>query len=318
VAMLSAGNEDVRAAVPMPALVEAVREAVRAFGEGVFELPPRTHHGHGASLVMSAHSSRHDSTVVKSLSVNGARTPAIVGTVTWTSTGSRDVVAADAVSVTALRTGAIVGVATDLLAAREASRLVLYGAGGLAADQVRAVHAVRPLSELTVVAPSAARAGRLAAALEGELPEARISVCRPGGEDLRRAEIICCATPATSPLFHCADLPADVHVNAVGSYRPEMRELPDELIDLASVLAVDDLDACLAESGEIIRARRRGMEPSRFTPLDELLDGPVDRTGRTGRTGRTVFKSVGLAVQDWALMDLLARRLGVAEGSSTT
>jgi ornithine cyclodeaminase/alanine dehydrogenase-like protein (mu-crystallin family) len=317
-AIRSIDDHEIRASIPMTAAVSAVRAALRDLGAGFFDLPPRIHHADGSYLVMSAVNSRVGSAVAKTLSVSDGRSPTIVGSATWTSVSSPDVVVADAVSMTALRTGAIVGVATDLLAAREASRLVLYGAGGLAADQVRAVHAVRPLSELTVVAPSAARAGRLAAALEGELPEVRISVCRPGGEDLRRAEIICCATPATSPLFHCADLPADVHVNAVGSYRPEMRELPDELIDLASVLAVDDLDACLAESGEIIRARRRGMETRRFTPLHELLDGPVDRTGRTGRTGRTVFKSVGLAVQDWALMDLLARRLGVAEGSSTT
>jgi ornithine cyclodeaminase len=308
--MLSAGNEDVRAAVPMPTLVGAVREAVRAFGEGVFEVPPRTHHGHGASLVMSAHSSRHDSTVVKSLSVNAARTPAIVGTVTWTSTGSRDVVAADAVAVTALRTGAIVAVATDLLAAADASRLVVYGAGGQAADQVRGVHAVRPLSELTLVAPSGGRAGRLAAVLEAELPGVNVSVCRPGGKGLGSAEIICCATPAASALFEASELPQDVHVNAIGSYRPDMYELPDELVDRASVVAVDDRAACFAEAGEIIRARQRGSADARFTPLHELLGTPVVRTGWT------VFKSVGLAVQDWAVMDLLARRMSAASSNA--
>lgn len=307
VAMLSADDDDVRAAIPMAAAVAAVREALRDFGAGVFELPPRVQLGDGSFLVMSAFSSRAGSTVVKLLSVGVGRTPVIVGAATWTSAGSADVVATDAAAVTALRTGAIVGVATDVLAVPGASRLLVYGAGGQAADQVRAVHSVRPLSELTLVAPSAERAVPLAAALGSELPGVRVSVCRPGGEDLRRVEIICCATPATSPLFECADLPADVHVNAVGSYRPQMCELPDELVDTASVVAVDDRDACLAESGEVIRARRRGMDVSRLTPLHELLDAPV------ARTGRTVFKSVGLAVQDWAVMDLLARSLGVTE-----
>ncbi len=306
--MLSADNDVVRAAVPMPAAVLAVREALRDFGAGVFELPPRAHHGDGSFLVMSAFSSRAQSTVVKLLSVIAGRAPVIVGAATWTSAGHADVVAADAVAVTALRTGAIVGVATDVLAAPGASRLLVYGAGGQAADQVRGVQAVRPLSELTLVAPSADRALQLAAALETELPGVRVSVCRPGGEDLRRVEIICCATPATSPLFECDDLPADVHVNAVGSYRPEMCELPDELVDTASVVVVDDRDACLAESGEVIRARRRGMDVSRLTPLHELVDASA------ARSGRTVFKSVGFAVQDWAVMDLLAHSLGAADG----
>ncbi len=306
-ALLCVDHDEVRAAIPMTAAVTAVRAALRDFGAGVFELPPRMHHADGSSLVMSAFSSRAGSTVVKSLSLSSARTPRIVGVATWTSATSPDVVAADAVSITALRTGAIVGVATDVLAAPGASRLVLYGAGGQAADQVRAVHAVRPLTEVTVVAPGPQRARRLAAALRAELTAVRVSVCRLGDEDLSRAEIVCCATPATSALFTEADLPAQVHVNAVGSYRPEMGELPDELVDRAFVVAVDDRAACLAESGEIIRARRRGMDAARFTPLHELLDAPGPRAGRT------VFKSVGLAVQDWALMDLLARSLGAAQ-----
>ncbi len=292
---------ELRAAVSMPAAIAAVRQALLDLADGQFDLPPRIHHADGAYLVMTAYSSRAESTVVKTLSLDSQRTPAIVGTTTWTSTSTPHVVVADAGPVTSMRTGAIVGVATDALAAADASRLVLYGAGGQAADQVRAVHAVRPLTELAIVARTAGRGWRLAGALEAELPGVTITVHRPGDEDLSRADVVCCATPATEPLFRAADLPGDAHVNAIGSYRPSMRELPDELVDAATVLAVDDVAACLAEAGELIRARARGMLPGWLTPLHTLP------AGRERPAGQTVFKSVGLAVQDWALMELLAR-----------
>ncbi len=290
---------EVRSVISMSAAIDAVRRALHDLADGRFLLPPRTHHGDGRYLVMTAYHRLADSTVVKSLSLETHRVPAIVGTTTWTSAARADVLVADAAPVTALRTGAIVGVATDALAATDARRLVLYGAGGQAADQVRAVHAVRPLSHLTIVTPTPERARRLADLLEPELPDVRIVVRRLGQEDLAEAQIICCATPASAPLFRADDLPSEVHVNAIGSYRPSMRELPDELLDDAVVLAVDDVPACLAESGELIRALGRGMSTGRPTALHDLLDSSPPG-------GRTVFKTVGLAIQDWAVMHLLA------------
>ena len=114
------------------------------------------------------------------------------------------------------------------------------------------------------------------------------------------ADVVCCATPSTEPLFRAASLPDRVHVNAVGAYRPNMRELPDELLG-AALVVVDQREAALEESGEVRHAIDAGVLGTQ--DLVELTDvlangfAPADRT---------VFKSVGLAIQDWAIAHALA------------
>ncbi|NUR26653.1 MAG: ornithine cyclodeaminase family protein, partial [Catenulispora sp.] len=162
-------GSEVRAAVSMPEAIDAVRTALLDLDAGLFEQPKRTVLGNGQFLVMAAHHRPTGSAIVKTLSLNFDRLPAIVGAVTWTEVEHTDQLVADAGSITALRTGAIVGVATDLLAARDAGRMVLIGAGGQAADQVRAVAAVRQLRALTVVNRDLGKAGRLVESLGVEL-----------------------------------------------------------------------------------------------------------------------------------------------------
>jgi ornithine cyclodeaminase len=112
---------------------------------------------------------------------------------------------------------------------------------------------------------------------------------------------VCCATTAREPLFAAADLPERVHVNAIGSFRPSMRELPDDLLACGSVV-VDDREAILVESGEILHAVATGaLVADSLVELGDALGRDVELLPRT------VFKSVGVAVQDWAIAQLLAR-----------
>jgi len=192
-------------------------------------------------------------------------------------------------------------VATDLLADPKAGVLTLFGAGEQAADQVRAVHAVRPLQRVTVVNRHPEPVGVLFRVLRSELPDTELCVGSEVASSVADADIICCATPATSPLFAAAMLPKAVHVNAVGSYRPSMRELPDDLL-ASSTIVVDELEAVLVESGEIIHAIDAGViTTKRLVELGSALN-----SAPASRSGRTVFKSVGLAMQDWAIANLLA------------
>jgi ornithine cyclodeaminase len=293
----------VRSLAPMPEVIDSVRQALLDAHAGILCQPPRHSFGGGTGLVMPVFHTRTGSTVVKSLSLNADRQPTIVGSVSWTEPDSADVLVADAQAVTALRTGAIVGVATDLLADDDAHRLLLFGAGAQAADQVRAVACVRTLSAVTVVAPHRAKAEKFARVLATELPDVqfRTSDCTsPLPVDV---DIVCCATPSTTPLFEAAALPERVHVNAIGSYTAAMRELPLALLAAATTLIVDDREACLAEAGELIDAVDGGIvSPDRLLTLAEaLLSSPP-------RTGRSVFKSVGIAAQDWAVMRVLSDR----------
>lgn len=298
---ITLGDRDIRDAVTMPEAVEAVRRGFIDLANGEFEMPVRTALKDGQFLVMPVHHRATASAMVKTLSLNFERTPAISGTVVWSETGRDDCLVADAGVVTTLRTGAVVGVATDLLAEAGAGSLVMIGAGGQAADQVRAVHAVRPLRRLTVVDVDLQRAQALVDLLSPELEGTETAVASDVEAAVGQAEIVCCATTATRSLFSESALPSTVHVNAIGAFRPSMRELPDELL-ADSAVVVDELDAVLEESGEIIQALDAGAITRES--LTEL--GPALVADRTDRAKRTVFKTVGVAIQDWAIARLLA------------
>ncbi|MGW7412104.1 ornithine cyclodeaminase family protein [Streptomyces sp. NPDC054863] len=295
--------QEIREAVSMRAAIDAVRSGFIDLAAGEFEMPTRTAMRDGQFLVMNAHHRATASAMIKTLSLNFDRTPAIAGTVVWTETGRTDTLIADAGTVTTLRTGAAVGVATDLLAPADASRLTLIGAGAQAPDQVRAVHAVRPLRELTVVDTDPRRADALAQRLAPELTGTRIRTATDPESAVGDAEVVCCATPATSPLFTARALPARVHVNAIGAFRPTMRELPDELLADSTVI-VDEREAVLEESGEILHALKAGV-----LTVDDLTElGAALTAAEPPRGKRTVFKTVGVAMQDWAIARLLADR----------
>ncbi|EIE99149.1 ornithine cyclodeaminase family protein [Saccharomonospora glauca] len=293
---------EVRAAVPMSHAIEAVREAFADLAAGRFSQPDRLVFGtaDNAVLVMSAHHTPTGAAVVKTAGVVLDRDPAIVATLVWTDALGQ--LTADAAAVTTLRTGAATGVATDLLADPEARKLALLGAGEQAADQVRAVAAVREITELTVYNRGAERAKRLVAALREEFPEMRIDVADTAADAVGDADVVCCVTSASDPLFELSDLPERVHVNAIGSFRPTMRELPDDLVKTASVVVVDQLGAAREEAGEIHHALKHGLRAE--SDIEEL---GTALTTRPDRVGRTVFKSVGVAAQDWAVARLLAR-----------
>ncbi|WP_033288990.1 ornithine cyclodeaminase family protein [Amycolatopsis jejuensis] len=291
----------VRENVSMARAIAAVRQAFLDYGRGEFEMPLRTALADGQFLVMTAHHRPSRSAMVKTLSLNfGSRTPSIVGTVTWTDLDRTGQIAADASAVTALRTGAVSGVATDLLAPPRADTCTVVGAGAQGADQARAVHAVRPLRELTLVDRDLTRAETLAAQLAADLPGTKIGVSSDAEEAVAGRDIICCATTTREPLFRAEALTPQAHVNAIGAFRPDMRELPDHLL-ATSYLVVDDLSAVLEESGEIIHAIGTGtLRQDDLVPLSDALQR------NSFPDTRTVFKSVGLAVQDWAIARLLA------------
>jgi ornithine cyclodeaminase len=238
------------------------------------------------------------------LSLNfGGRTPAIAGTVVWSELSNSHHLVADASTITTLRTGAVVGVATELLAPAEARTCAMIGAGGQAKDQVRAVHTVRPLASVIVVDRNQYRAESVALTLRDELEIPHVAVSGDADEAVQGIDIICCATTATAPLFSLDSVDPHAHINAIGAFRPTMRELPDELLADATVV-IDEKEAILEESGEVIHAIAAGV----ITENDLIELGAALSSGTPQTGGRTVFKSVGVAMQDWAIARLLAQR----------
>ncbi|WP_427888544.1 ornithine cyclodeaminase family protein [Kribbella sp. GL6] len=296
--MIVLSAEDVRRAVPMRAAIDAVRDGFRELAAGNFVLPPRQIFGDGAVLVMSAYHSPTGTAVVKKIGIALDQVPAIRATVVWTGDGEQLV--AEGSSITTLRTGAVVGVATDLLAAADAARLTVIGTGAQSADQVRAVLAVRPITEVTVTGRSADRAAALAQTLAAEFPDVGFTPTTDLDASIATPDIICCATSSSTPLFTADALPERVHVNAIGAFRPTMRELPRDLFTNSTVV-VDQREAALEESGEIIDAVTSGT----LTEPDLIELGPA-LTNPPHPHGRTVFKSVGVGCQDWSIAAALA------------
>jgi len=213
--------------------------------------------------------------------------------------------------LTALRTGAGSGAATAALARPDAHVLTVLGAGVQAPFQALAVATVRPIDTVILYNRTRARAEKLAESLAAILPgPPRITVADTASWAVRQADVVCTATAARAPLFAPEDIKPGTHLNAIGSFTPDMQEFPPAICTRARVY-VDDVAACLAEAGELIAAVREGHAvPSAFVPVGLVLAGQAG--GRQDASEITLFKSVGLAVQDMAVAAAVlagARRL---------
>jgi len=206
----------------------------------------------------------------------------------------------DGTSLTALRTGAAGGLAARRLMRADAGVIALYGAGTQARTQLAALFAVRRFREVRVVA----RQREHAATLIAEFGRPGVKFIVAGRDAARGADVVVCATTSAEPVFDAGDLVPGAHVTAVGSYRPEMREFPPEVLRGALVV-VDQRAAALAEAGEIVAAVAAG-----YLRSDDLVEIGEERARRTDPAQRTVFKSVGNAVQD---LVVAARALARAE-----
>lgn len=219
----------------------------------------------------------------------------------------------DAEWLTALRTGAGSGLATKLLAQPEASVAAIVGAGAQAKTQLRAICEVRPIKKVWILNRSKQRAEQFAKAMSEEL-DLSIEVA-PDSSYLRQAQIICTATSASTPLFNYSDLSPGVHINAVGSYRPDMHEVPLEILKEARVF-VDQTQAVRTEAGLFCKGSKEidSFDPESLVEIGMLAAGQVE--GRVTCQQMTLFKSVGNAIQDLAVAGAayhyaLANHIGV-------
>lgn len=189
----------------------------------------------------------------------------------------------DGPTITAIRTGAVSGLATRMLAKDDVATLAMLGSGAMAYDQVDAVRAVRPIGRILVWSRSLTHAEAFAEVVRGEpVADADVAVAE--------ADVVSCATPATEPLFAGSSVRPGTHVNAVGAFKPEMIEVPVDLVARAYVV-VEDVDAAAAEAGDLIQA---GKYPN--ATLRELLAGTAPEISESV----TLFKSVGVAAMDVA------------------
>jgi alanine dehydrogenase len=219
----------------------------------------------------------------------------------------------DAAALTALRTGAASGVATRYLARADATTAAIFGAGVQGRAQLAALCAVRPIRQAWVLD----RRPEAAVAFAAEMSR-RLGLEIEPAEDIQAAveaaHVIVTATTSHEPLFDGRWLRPGVHINGVGSHSPGACELDTVTIQRAKVVA-DQTSACLAEAGDLIIPLRAGAiaEAHIAAQLGEVIVGL--KPGRTTEDEITLFKSVGLAIQDIAVaVQVYRHALAVGRG----
>lgn len=308
----------VRQAVSMAEAISAVREAYVQFSTGKAVLPLRiqvpVQSRNGITLFMPAYLSQSDALGVKVVSVfpenakKGLPTIHAVVIAVDAKTGQPQAVM-DGTYLTALRTGAGSGVATDLLARTNSRVAAIIGAGTQARTQLLAVCTVRKIEKVLVydcVQERAAVYIEETKAWRSPIPQDIILAESPS-QAVGKADIICTATTSARPVFNDRDLKPGVHINGVGSYTPQMQEIPAETV-IRSKVVVDSRAACLEEAGDLIIPLREGRirENHIYAEVGEIA--AVRMPGRTSAEEITFFKSVGLAVQDVAMAELVMRK----------
>jgi len=200
--------------------------------------------------------------------------------------------------ITAMRTGAVSGVATKHLARTDASRVGIFGAGVQARKQLQAVCEVRRIrSALVYDTNRESTKGFIADFANAGMP---VSVADSPEEVVQESDIIVTATTSKTPVFSGRHLKPGTHINAIGAFTPDAREVDNETSSTSKIV-VDSIDAALAEAGDIIIPLKEGViqRQNIWAELGEIVSGK--KAGRTSNEETTLFKSVGLGIQDAAV-----------------
>ena len=192
--------------------------------------------------------------------------------------------------ITEMRTAAVSAVATKLLARPDTKTLTILGSGVQARSHLEALRLVRSFTEVRIWSPR--NASRFA-------QQFNVDAARSAEEAVRGADVIVVATSAITPVLRGEWLAPGAHINAVGATRPKWRELDDEVLR-RSTIYVESREPALKESGDVIAADKELIE------IGEVIAGK--HSGRKSDHQITLFKSVGVAVEDVTAADMVYRR----------
>lgn len=284
-------EEEVRALLRMEELIPAMAQAMRDLSLGKVVQPLRTvlpvsEHG-GFFGVMPAYGGALGAKLVTFFPNNeGIPTHHAIILLFRPETGE-PLVTMDGRLITEMRTAAVSAVATDLLARREVETLAILGSGVQAQSHLEALRIVRQFREVRVWSPRSAT----------EFAQAHQAAAVSSAEEaVRNADVVVVATSATTPILRGEWLAPGAHINAVGATRPNWRELDDKVFARAK-LFVENREAASRESGDVIAAGEI------FAELGEVVAG--EKAGRESEEEITLYKSVGVAVEDIVAANLV-------------
>ena len=311
----------VRRALPMREAIEAMRDAFAQLQRCEVTQPARlrldARDEHGTALVMQCHSASQKLFSLKFITLfdhNPQRGLPLIQSTVLLADGSTGATLAimDGASLTALRTGGATGLATELLARPDAATAAIFGCGVQARTQLEAIACVCRLRRVWVYDPNVESARRFSDEMQRQLGIA-IDQAASASAAVADADIICTVTTSATPVFDDRDIRPGTHINAIGVFRPEMAEVPAATVHRARVV-VDHLVSAREEAGDLLIPFHAGLISQEHfsTELGEVVLGV--KSGRTSAGEITLFKSVGVAIQDLCAASRAlanARRLGL-------
>ena len=233
--------------------------------------------------------------------------PAILATIMLFSVETGKMIAVmDGSYITAIRTACASAMATKALANADTPVLGILGAGVQARAHIQALTHVRKIERIKIYSPSGASAAGIKKDLE-PVKKITIDVAGSAEDAVRNADLLVTGTTAKEPILKNQWLKAGVHINAVGSHRPDYREIDSATIARAKVV-VDSREAIMAECGDILLAIKETAIDENYVygEIGEILAGV--KAGRSSADEITLYKSVGIAIQDVATANLVYRK----------
>jgi ornithine cyclodeaminase/alanine dehydrogenase-like protein (mu-crystallin family) len=297
--MLYLTEEHVNQLVTMTDAMEVVAACFRRQGEGAATNEPRrrVRVPRGILQVMFAADPQAGVMGLKSYTVVGGKVRFHV--LLYSAESGELLALIDAGRLGQLRTGAASGVATRLLARKDAGVAAVFGTGYQARTQVEALAHARNLQEVRVYGRDPERRKAFCDELCGRLGLWVLPAESPE-KALEGADIITTITGSTKPVFDGALLGAGVHLNVTGSNSLIKREIDEETVRKADLIAVDSRAAVPLEGGDLLAPLEKGLiYPESLVELGQIAAGL--HPGRTGEAQITLFKSHGIALEDIAL-----------------
>ncbi len=306
----------------MKEAISAVNEAFKQFSEDVILCPHRTviEPKDGWMAVMPAFTSQPPHLAVKIVSVfpknrELALPPTVALTALIDTSNGMPLALMDASYLTALRTGATSAIATKHLAPSNADTVAVIGSGVQARFQLLGVAEVIKPAQIHVYSLTRANAEKFAEEMSSKI-DASFRVANSAREAVEKAQVVITATTSKTPVLLGKWLSEGVHINSIGAPSPNEREVDDEVVTRASKIVVELKEAALSETGDLIIPIKKGIisEDKVYAELGDLVTGR--KPGRECDEEITLFKSVGLAVEDLAVAKLayekaLAAKVGV-------
>ncbi|MEX0703188.1 MAG: ornithine cyclodeaminase family protein [Planctomycetales bacterium] len=305
-------EDDVRRLVDLPAAVEVVEQAFAELAAGRAVNVPRTRAAAPGVMLHVLSAAAEYLGYVGLKAYTTTRAGARFHVALYEAAAGEPAAVIEADYLGQLRTGAASAVATDYMARADARIVGVFGAGKQARTQLAGVSAVRKIERAEVYGPNAERCGRFADEMSAACGIEVVPVRAPD-EAAADKDIVICATTSKTPLFEGRVLDEGTHLNVVGSNFLAKTEIDLDTVRRADVIVCDSIAQCRLEAGDFVEALQAGVTD--WPLMHELGDVVAGRaTGRANPEQITLFKSVGLAIEDVALAAKVLER-AKAEGA---